>query len=177
MTSPAMLPLRREKGLLIEELPDETIVYDTNTHKAHCLNTVARFVWKHCNGCTSEDRMAEILRKEFNISADEGIVHLTLEKLAQARLLETEEHTWFASPTSRRQAVKSLGKFGIAAAAALVATIAAPSAAMAASGIPCANNQGCTSNNCCKTVAGSPGNTPGCGTCFPPGAHCPNGNC
>ena len=67
-----MLPKRREKGLLTEVLPTETIVYDTETHKVHCLNPVAALVWKHCTGRTSEERMAEILRKELDIPADEA---------------------------------------------------------------------------------------------------------
>jgi hypothetical protein len=170
-----MLPLCRKKGLLIEELPEETIVYDTANQKAHCLNRVAALVWQHCDGRTSEEELAAILSKGLDLPPDELIIRLTLEKLAKAGLLQ-EKYVLPAS-ISRRQAGKSLARFGIAAAGALVATIVAPTAAQAATAIPCANNQGCASNNCCKTVAGSPGNTPGCGTCFPPGAHCPNGNC
>jgi hypothetical protein len=178
MKTPCTLPRRREKGLLLEELPTETLVYDTTSDKAHCLNAVARLVWKHCDGPTTVTEMVEILRKDLDIPADEAVVQLTLEKLAKAGLLETEEHTWFENSTSRRQAAKTLAKFSIAAAMALVTTIAAPTVAEAQStGGPCKNNQGCTTNNCCKNVAGSPGNTPGCGTCRPTNAHCPNGNC
>ena len=90
-----MLPKRREKGLLTESLPAETIVYDNTIHKVHCLNNVAALVWKHCTGRTSEERMAEILRQELEIPADELLVKLTLEKLANAGLLLTEERTWF----------------------------------------------------------------------------------
>jgi hypothetical protein len=171
------LPWRREKGLLLEELPTETLVYDTTSDKAHCLNAVARLVWRHCNGRTTETEMVEILRKDLDVLADEAVVQLTLEKLAKAGLLETEEHTWFENPTSRRQAAKTLARFGIAAAVALVTTIAAPTVAEAQTGTPCANNQGCPSNNCCKITPGSPGGQPGCGACFPNGFHCPNGNC
>jgi Coenzyme PQQ synthesis protein D (PqqD) len=138
---------------------------------------VARLVWKHCDGRTTEATMVEIIRKAFNTPTDEAVVQLALEKLAQAGLLETEEHTWLASPTSRRQAVKTLARSGIAAAAALVATIAAPAAAQAASpGQACRNNQDCTTNNCCKIPGGQSGQ-PGCGVCQARGFHCPNGNC
>ena len=175
MTNSALLPHRREKGLLIEQLPGETVIYDTGNQKAHCLNPVASLVWQHCDGRTCVEELAAILANNLHVPADELIIQLTLEKLAKAGLLE--EMYVIPASISRRQAGKSLAKFGIAAAGALVATIVAPTAAQAATAIPCANNQGCASNNCCKTVAGSPGNTPGCGTCFPPGAHCPNGNC
>ena len=175
MKNRAKLPQRRKKGLLIEQLPTETVVYDTTNQKAHCLNRIAALVWQHSDGRTSEEELAAILTKELELPSDELLIQLTLEKLAKAGLLE-EEYVLPAS-ISRRQAGKSLAKFGIAAAGALVATIVAPTAAQAATAIPCANNQGCATNNCCKNTAGSPGNTPGCGTCFPKGAHCPNGNC
>lgn len=176
---PALLPQRREKGLLFEELPTETLVYDTTNHKVHCLNPVARLVWKHCDGRTTAATMVEIIRKAFNTPADQAVVQLALEKLAQAGLLQTEEHTWLASPTSRRQAVKTLARSGMAAAAALVATIAAPTVAQAASvGQSCRNNQDCTTNNCCKVPGGISGQ-PGCGICQPRGFHCVSGlgNC
>jgi hypothetical protein len=171
-----MLPRRRKNGLLTEELPEEVVVYDTTNYRAHCLNAIARVVWRHCDGRTSEVKMVDVLRKELAVDAYEAVVRLTLEKLAKAGLLDTEERSWFTNPTTRRQAAKNMARFGIAAAAALVTTIVVPTPAMAATG-PCANNQGCTTNNCCKTIPGSPGGVPGCGTCQPNGAHCPNGNC
>jgi hypothetical protein len=126
-----MLPKRREKGLLTEELPNETIVYDTTNHKVHCLNPVARAVWRHCDGRTSAAELARLLHGELQLPVDEALVQLTLEKLGRVRLLEGEPVA-FADPTSRRQAFKQVARFGVAAAAALVATIAAPTAAMAA---------------------------------------------
>src|SRR5262245_12804586 len=129
-----MFPTRREKGLLTEELPSETIVYDTTNHKVHCLNAVATLVWQHCDGRTSEAALAKILHRELGQPADEDMVRVTLEKLAEAGLLEGEAPA-FADATSRREAMKGLAKFGVAAAAALVATIAAPSVAQAGSTI------------------------------------------
>jgi hypothetical protein len=174
-----MLPKRRDTELLIEELPTETLLYDTTDHKVRCLNSLARLVWKHCDGRTKEAEMVEIIRKELNIAVDASVVRLTLEKLAQAGLLETEESSWFATPTSRRQATKTLAKCGIVAAATLVATIVAPTPAMAVSiGAACAMNGDCVSNNCCKST---PAATP-CGVCFPAPTSCNmppnfNGNC
>ena len=148
----------------------------TISHKVHCLNRMATLVWKQCTGRTSEAMMVEIIHKELGVDADETVIQLTLEKLAGADLLKTEERTWFANPTSRRQAAKTLAKFGIVAAAALVATIVAPASAQAASPVSCKNNQGCASNNCCKSPGGQSGH-PGCGTCQPTGTSCPSGNC
>ena len=41
-----MLPMRRETDILIEELPTETLVYDTKRHKVHCLNKTAALLWR-----------------------------------------------------------------------------------------------------------------------------------
>ncbi len=35
-------PSARRKDLIIEELPDEVLVYDLNTDRAHCLNKTQR---------------------------------------------------------------------------------------------------------------------------------------
>jgi hypothetical protein len=145
-----VLPLRRDKGLLTEELPGETIVYDTTNHQVHCLNPTATLVWRHCNGRTSTAKMAEILRKELNVPADETLVRMTLERLTEANLLR---EPWpVTAGITRRQASKQLAKYGIAAAAALVATITAPTVAQAASswiGDPCTHSSDCASGCCC----------------------------
>ena len=147
-----MFPKRREKELLIQELPDETIIYDKSNHKVHCLNTVSTFVWRRCDGRTSEAELAQLLPGELGLPANEALVRLALEKLGQARLLEGK-HKALANLTSRRQAVKKLGRFGIAAAAALVVTVAAPSVAHAASrrpaGAACTTSDDCVSACCC----------------------------
>ena len=41
---------KREGHLVIDELPDEVLVYDLDRHKAHCLNQTAALVWQHCDG-------------------------------------------------------------------------------------------------------------------------------
>jgi hypothetical protein len=151
MKKPSTLPQRREQGLLFEEMPTETLVYDTSNHKVHCLNPMATLVWRHCNGRTSTVKMAEILRQELDVPADEALVQLTLERLAETGLLR---EPWpVTAGITRRQASKQLAKYGIAAAAALVATIAAPSAAQAQSrgiGAPCVNSSDCASGCCCN---------------------------
>src|SRR6266498_3512906 len=50
LRSNPMLPRARTEDLIVEALPTETLVYDTRTHLAHCLNLSAATVWKHCDG-------------------------------------------------------------------------------------------------------------------------------
>jgi hypothetical protein len=148
-----MMPKRREKGLLIEQLADEMIAYDTTNHKIHCLKSLALVVWQHCDGHTSELEMADIVRQELGVPADERLIQLTLQQLAEAELIE--ERSCLPTKISRREVARQLAKFGIAATAALVATIAAPTPALAAT------------NNCVSTLS-----KPDClqATCFS-GAH------
>lgn len=153
-----MLPKRREKDLHTEKVDNETIVYDQKRHKVHCLNPIATLVWQHCDGRTSEAKLAKILHRELGQPAEEALVRLTLEKLGQAHLLEGGRTD--ANSTSRREAVKQLARFGAVAATALVVTIAAPTAAQAAScagagqACPgtvrcCTGNGSCTGGICC----------------------------
>jgi hypothetical protein len=134
-----MFPKQRAKGLLTEELPEETIVYDTVKHKVHCLNPIATRVWQNCNGQTSEAQLAEILRQEFQLPADEALVQLTLEQLAAAGLLEGPRP--LETRTSRREVARQLLKYGVAAAVALVATTPAPTMAQIATN-NCQQNSG-----------------------------------
>jgi hypothetical protein len=41
-------PKARKERLVVKELAQETLVYDENNHKAHCLNPTAALVWKFC---------------------------------------------------------------------------------------------------------------------------------
>ena len=54
------LPRIRKQKLIVDELPDEVLVYDLDRHKAHCLNSTAAMVWRRCDGKT---RPAEIARR------------------------------------------------------------------------------------------------------------------
>ena len=150
-----MMPKRREKGLLTEVLPTETIVYDTTNHKVHCLNALARLVWQHCDGRTSEAKMVAILRNELHIEADKTLVGLARAQLAAAGLLTDQPPA--GTRTTRRAASLALARVGLAAAAALVATVAAPAVAQAASaGKPCTTNDECSPPNpcCCNGNSG-----------------------
>ena len=46
-TTRALMPRARQDELVVEELPDETLVYDLKRHKARCLNRTAALVWQH----------------------------------------------------------------------------------------------------------------------------------
>ena len=45
-TTRALMPRARQDELVVEELQDETLVYDLERHKARCLNRTAALVWR-----------------------------------------------------------------------------------------------------------------------------------
>jgi hypothetical protein len=126
-------PKARREGLLIEELYEETLVYDTERDEACCLNRTAVLVWKHCDGETPVARLALMLEAEGVSPVDEGTVWLTLQQLDQAHLLQESMGQRQGRVRSTRRA---LLKLGIAATVLpLVTSITVPTAAMAQSGV------------------------------------------
>ena len=61
----SQVPVARKQGLVVQEMPDEVLIYDLDTNKAHCLNQTAAFVWKSCDGKNTVERIAGMLEKEF----------------------------------------------------------------------------------------------------------------
>jgi hypothetical protein len=54
------LPLARTDALVVEQLRDETLVYDRRTDVAHCLGPVASRIWRACDGERDFVRLAAI---------------------------------------------------------------------------------------------------------------------
>ncbi|HKC63345.1 MAG TPA: PqqD family protein [Pyrinomonadaceae bacterium] len=126
-------PRARTEGLLVQELPQEVLVYDTVRQKAHCLNTTAAFIWKHCDGRRSAHEIVQHLEKTLGTRVDEDVVWCALNQLEKDHLLE-EKIEWPASVEriSRRELVRRLG-IGAAIAIPIITSIVAPSVAYAGS--------------------------------------------
>jgi hypothetical protein len=154
-------PVARKQGLVIQELPDEVLVYDLD--RAHCLNQTAAFVWQRCDGKNTTAQIARTLGQQFDCTVDEKIVWLALDQLGKNHLLDRQP----APPPAlvgmnRRAMVRALGLAAIVAVP-LVTSIVAPTPAMAASapdGSGCSSNGDCASR-CCQGD-----------TCVPFGSSC-----
>ena len=125
------LPRARSEGLIVKELPDEVLVYDLESHKAHCLNGIAAVIWKHFDGETSISDVAARVSVDGPI-VDAEIVSLALHQLRKAKLIVPD----CAPPRSdvhlsRRDLIKKLGL--AATAVPLVTSILAPTAYAAVS--------------------------------------------
>ena len=146
-TTRALMPRARQDELVVEELPDETLVYDLKRHKAHCLNRTSALVWQHCDGRTTVAEVAALLERQSKIPADEAVVWMALDRLGTAHLLG-EQVTLPAERArySRREMLRTLRRVaGISLLLPVVESIVAPRAAAQAS---------CISSTAC--VAGSP---------------------
>jgi hypothetical protein len=160
-----LLPRARVDNLVVREMPDETLVYDLKTHKAHCLNQAATLTWKHCDGKITVADMTSILSVELKIQVDEDAVWLALGKLGRAHLLEERVIPPAESPKlSRREVVRRLG-LGGAVALPVVMSIIAPTVVGAqtcrANGVTCTTGPQCCSM-CCSDTPTTSGTTETC---------------
>jgi hypothetical protein len=155
------IPRARREGLVIQELPDEVLVYDRERDKAHCLNQTAALVWGYCDGKTTVPTMARHLERDLNTDiVDEKIVWYALDQLSKDHLLEDNiVPPDLLAGMSRRQMVRVLGVAAAVVAIPMVTSIIAPTPAQAATCLPsgsaCSSSAQCCSGNC----AGAPSGT------------------
>jgi hypothetical protein len=125
--------MRRENDILIEELTDETLVYDTKAHKVHCLNQTSALVWRNCDGRTSIAKLAKMLHDGANLPESEEMVQCALSDLAKCHLLHDHRQDRNAKSArwSRRDFARKLGVAAVLVPA--VMTIITPTAAAAGS--------------------------------------------
>jgi hypothetical protein len=150
----AQLPLARRTGLIVEQLPTETLVYDSDRDKAMCLNQAAASVWKYCDGKTTPARMARLIEKELQITGGDEVVSLALERLEKAHLLAGKAPVHLPG-MSRREMVGRLATVPV------IAMILVPPAGQVGSCTPnegsCVSNTDCCSG-CCSDATCVPNN-------------------
>ena len=135
-------PMARQNGLVVQEMPDEVLVYDLDTNKAHCLNQSAALVWKSCDGNNS---VADIVRQFESTGAGkvtEDFVWLAIDQLGENGLLENQITPKFHGQ-SRRQVLKTIGLASIVAVP-VIASLVAPKSALGSVSCVCTSNVICT---------------------------------
>ena len=137
--------MARQNGIVVQEMPDEVLVYDLDSNKAHCLNSSAAQVWKSCDGSNT---VADIV-KQFDGKVTEDFVWLAIDQLNENGLLQNEIAPRFAGQ-SRRQVLKTIGLASMVAIP-VIASLVAPSSAMAAVSCTCSNNNQCAGRACPST--------------------------
>ena len=138
MKGTATMPRARTDGLVIRELDDETLVYDTERDEAHCLNQTAALVWQRCDGKTKVEKMARLLQEQLCVPVEVDVVWLAVRQLRRFHLLENSKEMIAGPAVSRR---KLLLKYAPAALALpVILSITAPTPGQSAS---------CVCPNCC----------------------------
>lgn len=153
---PRFLPEARREGIIIRDFEGEVLVYDVERDKAHCLNSLAGQIWRHCDGRTTVSEIAASLSHQNGCKIDDNVALLGLEELRRSHLLvEPASSTpGFRLPSmSRREAVRRIG-IGAAVALPLVASMTVPTAVEAAASCKASCNP-CTTGECCSGVCGN----------------------
>ena len=151
---PERLPrARRASELVVEQLPDELIVYDTVNHRAHCLNRAAALVFRHCDGRTSVAEVAALLTAE-GLPADREVVEVALGELSRAGLLDDAPRRSGAEAAALRSRRRFLQRAALIAGASLayplVKSIVAPTVAHATSHCKPQSASCTTGGECCS---------------------------
>ena len=125
-------PQVRRRQILVQDLPDEVLVYDLESNEVHCLNGTAARVWALCDGEKTVSQIARLaVSDEVEPDVAETLVWVALDQFAERQLLENP----IERPTgmTRRQMVLRLG-LAVGLTLPIVESIASPPAAMAQSG-------------------------------------------
>src|SRR4029079_17713697 len=134
-------PMARQNGLVVQEMPDEVLVYDLNSNKAHCLNQSAAFVWKSCDGTNSIEDIVQQFESNGRGKVTEDFVWLAIDQLNENGLLENKVAPRFAG-TSRRHVLKTIGLASVVALP-VIASLVAPQRALGVATCACASVTQC----------------------------------
>lgn len=142
-------PKARQNDLVIQEMPDELLVYDMNANKAHCLNPSAAFIWKACNGKNSVNDIVKQFELQGRGKVTEDFVWLAIDQLLESSLLENKLVPRFAGH-ARRQVIRTIGLASMVAVP-VIASLVAPPNALAAGSCSCVNPSACAGTSCPST--------------------------
>ena len=157
----SQVPVARKQGLVVQEMPEEVLIYDLDTNKAHCLNKTAAFVWKSCDGNKSIAEITKSFANDFGSPVEEDLVWLAIEQLNDKNLLSESLQTNLKGQT-RREVIKKIG-FASVVALPIVASLTAPSSALASASCACVAPADCAAQTGCPNL----GNCNPSGVCAP----------
>lgn len=177
-------PLARTADIVMQTLGKEVLIYDLDTHKAHCLNETSAAVYQACDGKTFVSEISFLLSKQLKSPVTEDFVWLALDGLKKENLIGNEvEISMPFEGLSRREVIRKVGLASMIAlpvSSSLTAPTAAHAASAGANGATCTTDAGCI-NGCCVNntcSAGSLGANRACTrTCQCQIGTCSNGSC
>ena len=125
------LPRVRTNGLVVKELPDETLIYDVETNTAFCLNKAATVIMNACDGRSTIADAQRELRQHAGSEVDSGLIWNTVEEFRRRDLLTGSAGPFTQELVPRRALLKQAAALGVA--VPIVMALAAPPALHAAS--------------------------------------------
>jgi hypothetical protein len=130
-----MTPQARHEKLVVQEIGDETVIYDEQRNHVHRLNQTAAIVWQHCNGQNTVTTLTDILQNATGTPVTEEVVWLALDRLEKEHLLASKLNRPSEAKTiTRRQMLKKVALVGgMTLLLPVVQSIVAPTPAMAMS--------------------------------------------
>lgn len=142
-----------KENLLVESLPEETLVYDLDRHRAHCLNPQAALLLEMADGTRSLEDLARILDQTFPEPTTQDAVRVGLDRLRRAGLLAWEGSVATGEsapppPQSRRTAIRKMATLGLVLPA--VMTVVSPAAAQGTGLVPGRCRTPADVGNCCR---------------------------
>ena len=155
------VPAARSDGLLIEPVGDETVIYDTDSRRTHCLRPLAAVVFDCSDGETTIGEISAIAAERLGDSVSEPEVADAVAQLAGLGLLRTGEELVVTggNGVSRRDMIHRIAFTGAAVAvgSSLITTVAPSTARASASGLPtgcsgCSRGSDCISGACCAIL-------------------------
>jgi hypothetical protein len=181
-------PLARHESLVVQDLPDEILICDTETYRAFCLNKTAAEVWRLCDGKTDVQQIANSLSKKLGSPINEDLIWLALDQLSKENLLQKSVPLSEKFGTiSRREVIRRIGLATVVALP-VISSLAMPTAAMAQSAGSCdtsplpsdcacldcseCDSNCCFDGTCQDSTVCDGGGTCGDGVDCPPGFSC-----
>jgi hypothetical protein len=137
-------PRARTEGVIVRRIGDEVVVYDRERHLAHCLNRTAAVVFQSADGRRTVTELQALLGAESGCDVHEDVVWTSLDRLAEAHLLEGDATPSRLGDHSRREALRQVG-LGMAVLAPVIASLIVPTPAEAAN--TCIPASACTDQN------------------------------
>jgi hypothetical protein len=180
-----MFPLARTERISVREFAHETVVYDLNNNKVHCLSSKSALIWKHCDGRTGPQALADLVQQHEACESPEVLVDLALDQLGRRNLLQTARAP---EPSAYRQPRREALRRMVAAAVAIpvIMSLTAPKARATGSAGGCKTAADCPARPCQAAKCANAPNS-GIGVCSytandaaggcPPGMNCAGGNC
>lgn len=117
-------PIARTDEVLSTKVGDESVVFNTVTNKASCLDALTTSVWSACDGKSNVSMLLDSVIRSGHIDATEQVIRMAIEQMANADLLvEPVDIPLLSENGMNRRKVLSMFRAGTMTALPMVASL------------------------------------------------------